>query len=292
MADFLEFLVPWHVSWPILAACAAAVALYVCGLTRSRAAGERVGFWKPLAFLLGVGLMYAVTQTHLDYYSQFLFFAHRAQHLVLHHLGPFLVALSAPAPVLARGLPMAVRESWPRARPYAAPLRVIYRALQQPVIAAVLFVGLIYFWLTPSIHFDAMLSLDLYWIMNWSMALDGLLFWWLILGRGPDGITPRLSYGKRILILALIVPPQILLGAYIALSGRELFGIYAVCGRPFPISPMVDQQIGGLITWIPASMMSVIAAVILLGFMTREQGRDDEAVTAVGGAHAPSSPHS
>ncbi|HET8701451.1 MAG TPA: cytochrome c oxidase assembly protein, partial [Nitrococcus sp.] len=138
-------------------------------------------------------------------------------------------------------------------------------------IATVLFFGLIYLWLTPSIHFDAMLSAQLYAVMNWSMAIDGLLFWWLILNRAPDGVTPHLSYGRRILMLTLVVPPQIIIGAYIALSSHQLFDIYSVCGRAWPISPMLDQQIGGLVTWIPASMMSVVAAVVLIGFMFREQ---------------------
>ncbi|MDN5848992.1 MAG: cytochrome c oxidase assembly protein, partial [Nitrococcus sp.] len=53
-------------------------------------------------------------------------------------------------------------------------------------------------------------------------------------------------------------------------SHQELFDIYSICGRAWPISPIVDQQIGGLVTWIPASMMSVVGAVILLSFMFRE----------------------
>jgi putative membrane protein len=74
-------------------------------------------------------------------------------------------------------------------------------------------------------------------------------------------------------MLALIMPPQIALGAYITLSKQNLFEIYDVCGRAFPIAPLLDQQIGGLITWIPASMMSVVAAVIILAFRL-EQSND------------------
>ena len=48
-----------------------------------------------------------------------------------------------------------------------------------------------------------MLSRQLYWIMNWSMLLDGLLFWWLIFDPRSPAITSALGYGKRILLLAL-----------------------------------------------------------------------------------------
>lgn len=269
MNTIISALQPWEPSLPVFLASALAVGLYAVGMMR----GARPGFWPALSYFLGVALMYAVTQTHYDYYSQYLFSAHRLQHLVLHHLGPFLVALAMPAGVLAAGLPARVR-AWPqgRAAPVFRGLRWIYRVLQQPFIAGTLFVGLIYFWLTPEIHFDAMLSIDLYWFMNWTMMLDGLLFWWLMFERGDRGSTPRLSPGRRILVLALVMPPQIALGAYITFSGENLFEIYDVCGRAFPIDPLLDQQIGGLITWIPAAMMSVLAAVIVLAF--RLEGRD------------------
>lgn len=263
MNTIVDWLRPWEPSAPVFIACALAFGLYAIGMMR----GARPGFWAATSYFLGVGLIFAVTQTHYDYYSQYLFSAHRLQHLILHHLGPFLIALSMPTAVLAAAMPMAVR-GMPQGpmRPFFSGLKLIYRILQQPFIAGFLFVGLIYFWLTPSIHFNAMLSLDLYWFMNWTMAVDGLLFWWLIFERGNHGVTPRLSPGRRILVLALVMPPQIALGAYITFSRQDLFDIYDVCGRAFPIAPMLDQQIGGLITWIPASMMSVVAAVIVLAF--------------------------
>lgn len=274
MSSVAEFLRPWEPSLAIQLLCALAIGLYTAGLVRGARNGQREGFWKPLAFLLGVALMYFVTQTRYDYLSQHMFFIHRLQHLVLHHWGPFLIALSAPALVLGRGVPDVLRRQTARhagfLRPMLLPVRAVYRIVQQPVIATLLFVGLIFFWLMPAIHFDAMLSAKRYALMNWSMAVDGLLFWWLILNRSPQGLTPHLSYGRRILILALIMPPQSVLGAYIALSEKDLFDVYAVCGRAWPVTPMLDQQLGGLITWIPSAMMSVVAGLILLGYMFRE----------------------
>ncbi|WP_367399172.1 cytochrome c oxidase assembly protein [Halomonas sp. FL8] len=237
-------------------------------LSRRRRSGKAEGFWRPLAFFLGVVAIYAVTQTHYDYLAQYMFFTHRAQHLVLHHAAPFLIALAAPLPVLAAGVPnqmkgfpgraIAVRILWP-----------LYRLLQHPVVAPMLFVGLIYFWLIPEVHFDAMLSRQLYQVMNWSMMLDGLLFWWLML----DPRTPEqggLGYGTRIVVLLAVVPPQIFLGAYLTFSKYELFDVYAVCGRAWPLAPLADQQLGGLITWIPATMMSVLGVLIVIRYLLGE----------------------
>ncbi|NAW33761.1 cytochrome c oxidase assembly protein [Halomonas alimentaria] len=271
----MGYLLPWEFSLAWSGACLLAIALYLRGLRQRRRRGEATGAGRVLAYLLGVATIYGVTQTHYDYLAQYMFFTHRAQHLVLHHAGPFLIALAAPLPVLTDGLPTRIRHfsGW---RPVARLLRPVYRTLQHPLIAPVLFVGLIYFWLIPEVHFDAMLSTDLYQVMNWSMALDGLLFWWLILDRR----TPQqggLGYGKRIAILLVVIPPQIVLGAYIVFSKNVIFDVYEVCGRAWPLDPLTDQLLGGLLTWVPATMMSAIGVLIILSFLFRDARKEDAA---------------
>lgn len=272
----LTLLTPWEPLWPLIAVFALALACYLRGLAQRRRLADLPG---ALGFLLGLVAMYVVMQTRLDYYAQHMFFIHRLQHLILHHLGPFLIALAAPAPVLAAGIPARLR---PLLRRFAAsaPTSRLYRFLQHPVIAGVLFAGLVGLWLIPAIHFDAMLSARQYWLMNLSMAVDGLLFWWFMLDPRPPGTTPvTRGVGLRILVLWAVMPPQIAIGAWIALSPDTLFDVYAVCGRAWPISPLIDQQIGGLITWIPAAMMSVLGTLVLLAFAFRhERARSTQGV--------------
>jgi len=261
--DLLAFFVPWEFNLAVQVSVWAALLLYFNGLRRSRP-DHRPGLGAVLGFVGGVTAMYLVTQTRFDYWSQYMFFVHRGQHLVLHHLAPFLIALAMPAPVLARGLPDGIKRWFERRHLLRAAWVRSYRALQQPFVACVLFVGLIAFWLTPEIHFDAMLSSTLYWVMNWTMALDGLLFWWLMFERGTGGITPRLGYGTRVLLLAAVMVPQIIIGASITFADAVWFDVYAVCGRAWPLDPLTDQHLGGLITWIPAAMMSVAGALVVL----------------------------
>lgn len=274
MTTYLQYLLPWEFGPSWLVFCAGGLWLYYRGLLRRRNAGIRHGVWRPLAFTVGMVGIYAVTQTHYDYLAQYMFFTHRIQHLVLHHAAPFLIALAVPWPVLQAGLP-----SWRLPETLRAPgvalLRWVYVVLQNPVLAPVLFVGLIYFWLIPSVHFDAMLSHWLYSVMNWSMAIDGILFWWLMLDPVTSrGGLARLGFGARLVILWLVMVPQIALGAYIALSDDVLFDVYAVCGRAWPLAPLTDQQIGGLVTWIPAAMMSALGILVLIGYWLSGRGDD------------------
>lgn len=266
--SWLSFLAPYEALWWLIVLFALIAAIYIRGLVRRRRVDDIPG---AVAFLIGLGAMYFVMQTRFDYYAQFMFFMHRIQHLVLHHVGPFLIALAMPSAVLSTGAPGPLRKLG-RGIGESTPFRLLYRIVQQPVIAAILFAGLILLWLTPAIHFDAMLNPYLYWVMNLSMAVDGVLFWWFMLDPRRPGATPLTrSIGLRILVLWAVMPPQIAIGAYIALSPDMIYDIYKICGRAWPISPLLDQQIGGLVTWIPAAMMSALANLVLLRFAFRHE---------------------
>jgi len=210
-----------------------------------------------------------------------MFWVHRLQHLILHHVAPFLVMLAVPGETLALGLPAPLRERLLRPLLWSAPVRLGYRCVQQPLVASLLFVGLIYFWLIPSVHFDAMLSATRYRIMNWSMVLDGLLFWWLVVSPHRPG-AGGLGYGVRIGMLWGVMLPQLALGAYIALHGTVLYDVYAVCGRAWPLSPLVDQEVGGLLTWIPPGMMSAIGMLVVLRMWIHDDARRHPSARSAG----------
>jgi putative membrane protein len=268
----LALLAPWEFSPVVCAACVLTITFYLRGVVRLKRAGTRVSPWRMFSFFVGLLLIYAVLQTYFDYLSQHMFWVHRLQHLVLHHLGPFLITIAMPYEAIKAGFPRWKGRGGPIGILLGRIVGVIYAVLQNVIVAPVLFVGLIFFWLIPTIHFYAMLSLPLYDAMNWSMALDGLLFWWFCLKPAPAGERPHPGYGTRAVILALIAFPQVILGCYIFLSPKSLYSVYNLCGRAWEISPLLDQQIGGLITWIPSSMMSVIAVILVLRLWMRADG--------------------
>ncbi|HJS90868.1 MAG TPA: cytochrome c oxidase assembly protein [Steroidobacteraceae bacterium] len=260
----LRYLLPWQFSPTVFLTCAVVVVLYARGLLALRRGADRVGFWRAFTFFLGIALNYAVMQTYLDFLAQHMFWIHRFQHLVLHHIGPVLIVLAAPQRVLRAGIPAGIARRLQVGAWIRRPLQSLFRVIQHPLIAPTLFVGLIFFWLTPSIHFTAMLDGRRYLLMNWSMLADGLLFWWLMLAPRQAQGAAAIGYGTRLVILAIVAVPQILLGAYITLHSTPLYDIYAVCGRAWAISPIDDQQLGGLLTWIPAAMMSLVGILVVL----------------------------
>ena len=276
MKALLHFLSPYEFSPTVASMCAISLAAYVAGLRRR---GWRSDGARPVAFLLGLALVYVSLQTHYDLWSQHMFFVHRAQHLVLHHIGPFLIALSAPLATLLAGVPDLVRRRVVEPVLAHRALRFAYRTIQQPFVSSFLFVALIYFWLIPSIHFYAMVNASLYNVMNWSMLLDGLLFWHLILDRRAPLPGQTLGYGLRIGLLVAVNLPQILLGARIFFTHQDLYPVYAFCGRLWPVTPTTDQQLGGLITWIPPAMMNVVAMLVMLSRLMHAESQQGPAAS-------------
>ncbi|MEO9190813.1 MAG: cytochrome c oxidase assembly protein [Acetobacteraceae bacterium] len=271
----LPALAPWEFSWPEYLAGSVCLWWYARGLVRT-AAECRPALGRQACFFGGLALVYAVLQTQFLYLAEHMFFLHRIQHLVLHHLGPFLIALAWPGETLARGMPV-----WASRLALSSPLRRACAVIQRPSLAAVLFVGLIFLWLYPPLHFRAMVDVRLYGIMDWTMVVDGIFFFCLVLdprARPPSG----LSFAARIVLAVSVQIPQIALGGFLAASARDLYPWYDLCGRVFPmIGARADQQLGAFVVLFPGGMMSAVTALIVLGRLWREERRHTEVARAI-----------
>lgn len=260
----LAWLLPWEFSPTVLVAAALAGTLYTVGSARAAAA---VPGPRRFAFYLGLTLVYGALQTSWDYYASHMFFVHRLQHFVLHDIGPALLAASAPAGALWQGLPAWIRRRVPRPAVSLAPL---LRVLFDPWTATAMYIGSLILWIWPSVHFDVMLSNWLYRFMNWSVLLADLPFWWLVLDPRPHP-PARVKGWQRLLMLFVVMLPMMLAGAILSLSRHDLYPVYGICGRFAPISALDDQQLGGLIIWIPGSLLILTVVLIVLRRTLRQE---------------------
>ncbi|MGD0191373.1 MAG: cytochrome c oxidase assembly protein [Rhizomicrobium sp.] len=262
----MPFWTPWEFSWPEYLVTALALAWFFTGLRRLPFEAHPP-LWRSLSFLVGVAMVYAALQTHVDYYAQHMFFVHRAQHFVLHHIGAFLIALGASGPVIWVGMPEFLK-------PVLAsrPVRATVDIVQHPVVAPVLFVGLIYLWLIPQFHTRVMLDVRLYNLMNVSMAVDGIFFWCLILDSRPKP-PARIGSGLRALLVIAVEPLQMVLGAILSLSTSDYYPVYTICGRIWDIPALSDQHYGGLIIWLPSTLTSFAGMIAVLVTMRINEER-------------------
>jgi putative membrane protein len=257
---------PWEFSWPIYLATVLTLFWFFRGLKRMPK-DRHPPLWRSICFLAGVASFWIVLQTRIDYYAQHMFFVHRAAHFVLHHFGAFFIALGMSGPVLWAGMPDFLRPVV-KARPVQATLSV----LQNPVMAPFLFVGLLYFWLIPQIHTRVMLDANLYELMNWTMAINGVMFWSLILDSRAKP-PARLSHLMRAALILVIELPQMVLGAILSLTEHDIYPVYMICGRVLDMTALNDQHYGGLIIWLPGTLTSFAAMIVVLVTMRLNEER-------------------
>src|SRR3546814_20890960 len=99
--NLIDWLTPWEFSPTLLLMFFVGICLFVRGTRVHRVSKTRQAF-----FWIGLVFLYLSLHTRVDYYAERMFFIHRLQHLVLHHLGPLLIIGAYPGQVMRAGLPM------------------------------------------------------------------------------------------------------------------------------------------------------------------------------------------
>ncbi|WJJ92989.1 cytochrome c oxidase assembly protein [Neopusillimonas aromaticivorans] len=254
--------------FPALILCfIAGIVLFVRG-----ARVHRVSAARQWLFWIGLVVLYLSMHTRIDYYAERLFFAHRLQHLVLHHLGPLLIMGAYPGQVLRAGLPMPAR-IWLKNFRQTTAGRFTEGLLTNKFLVPFLFVFLVVIWLIPTIQFYSMLDWRLYRFMNWSVVITGFLYWNLILDRRPNP-PAVMSPGARIFSPVITMVPQMVVGAIITFTEYDLYPIFDLCGRAIPgMSAVTDQTIGGLTMWVLAGFVEVFGLLFALGTLMRLSGK-------------------
>lgn len=144
----------------------------------------------------------------------------------------------------------------------AAPLLALAFADRQPEVRVQLswFVGLhattLWFWHVPEIYSAAIYSAVFYWLMQASLLGTGVLLW-----RGI--LADRAKTGGAMLALLATVIQMGMLGALLTFAQRPLYQPHFLTTGPFGLSPLEDQQLAGLIMWVPAAIPYVLAALLL-----------------------------
>jgi len=135
-------------------------------------------FWKAIAFLSGIGSLWAALASPLDVLNGFVLTAHMLQHMVLMMIAPPLVLLGAPLVPMVRGLPrFAAREfagpllHWPLAKRVA-------RMVTNPVVALLLMSVVTFAWHSPGLYQLAWRSSSWHQLEHACFFFTSLVFWW------------------------------------------------------------------------------------------------------------------
>lgn len=227
--------------------------------------GHGVRVWEAGAFGAGWFLLMLGLVSPLHRLGEVLFSAHMAQHELL---------MAAAAPLLVLGRPVvaflwAVPISWRRTAgswSAATPVRAAWSAISSPLVAWTLHAMAIWLWHAPPLYQATLGSDAIHTLQHLSFLGTGLLFWWSLL-RGREG---RLGAPFAVVYLFTTAVHTSLLGALLTFSSRLWYPLYASSTAAWGLTPLEDQQLAGVIMWVPAGLAYVIATLAIAGSWLRE----------------------
>ena len=264
----------WDITPDIVIPTVLVAACYVAGLLRRGAATQAMRPWRHVCFFAGLAAVFLALQSPVDPVAERLFFVHQIQHLLLRMIGPMLIALAWPPGILTAGLPAGIRRSILVPVVSSRSVQAVFGFLAHPVVAMATFIASLYAWEVPRWHDVALLNDAIHYVMHVTMLVAGLFFWWLMLDRRPP--PQGLRYGVRLMMLWLAILSNIILGGYTALKHDVLYTAYDVHGRLYGLAAGTDEHIGGIIIWIPSSMMCLIAILFVIHMWGRQETVLDE----------------
>jgi putative membrane protein len=256
----------WNLAPWLLALLALSAAAYVVGLRRlwQRAGfGRGVARLQACAFAGGWLSLVVALVSPLDGLGGRLFSAHMVQHELL-----MVVA----APLLVIGRPLATW-TWalsPRHRRLAGRLfqsrgwQGVWGTLTDPLVAWALHALALWAWHIPAAFNAALAHEALHVTQHVTFLGTALFFWWAVLGRDPRG---RYGPGHSAAYLFTTMLHTGALGALLSLAPTPWYSAYVPYTAALGFDPVEDQQLGGLVMWVPAGLAYVIAALAVFGRM-------------------------
>jgi putative membrane protein len=261
----------WTWEPAVVVPLALAAWLYFRGVNRLWRGADRargVRDWEAAAYGAGWATLFVALVSPLHAWGGALFSAHMAQHELLMLVAAPLLVLGRPLVPFLWALPV----EWRRrlgAAAKTAPWRQTWRFATAPLVAWSLHAAALWVWHAPALYSAAVESEAVHTLQHLSFFLSALLFWWAIV-HGRPGPAAR---GASVLYLFTTSAHSGALGALLTFAARPLYAVYASSTGPWGLSQLEDQQIGGLVMWIPAGLVYIAAALALFASWLRESDR-------------------
>ncbi|HEY6987317.1 MAG TPA: cytochrome c oxidase assembly protein [Bryobacteraceae bacterium] len=250
----------WEFEPGVVALLLLPVVLYAMGQRKQfgLSRGQKFLFWFGTA-----SLAFALCSP-LHPLGEVLFSAHMVQHEILMLISAPLLVLSRPLVTFLWALPIEWRQAigrWSKTKLIALSWSFLTASLTAWLIHAIA----IWAWHAPYLFQLTLRSELAHTAQHLSFFLSALLFWWAVFyARG------RKAYGGAFLYVFTTAVHTSALGALLTFSPRLWYPDYHDSMRAWGLTPLEDQQIGGLIMWIPAGLVYLATGLSLCAAWLKE----------------------
>lgn len=247
--------------------------LLVIGHTRlytrsqSRTNGE---LGRSVLLLTGLLALALALVSPLESLSGTLLAAHMTQHVILVTVAPLLLVLGRPEAAMLWALPRNWRRALGRSRSRKI-LSATWRRLERPLTATILHGIALWLWHAPFLFNAALENSFVHDLEHLSFFLTALLFW--------SGVTraraPAALAGAAICCLATLIHSGFL-GALLTFSAVRIYSADAAAIAAWGLTSLSDQQLAGLIMWVPGGIAYLGAALALSSGLLKTDGPTPE----------------
>ncbi|HZE09825.1 MAG TPA: cytochrome c oxidase assembly protein [Gemmatimonadaceae bacterium] len=267
----------WSFAPGIVIGIAVPAALYAVGVTRVwRAAGAGRGISIPsaLMFAAAIATLIVALLSPLDELADQLQSVHMIQHLLLILVVPPLLLMGEPVRAFVWALPHPARAAvpgWIRI-PFWRRLALLLTA---PSAAFVLHATALLIWHAPGPYDAAVRNETIHALEHLCFLGTALLFWWVVMAPPP---FRRLSIALRVPYVVGMSLVGASIGVVLTFASSPLYDAYVATAPVLGMSALEDQQLAGLIMWIPGGFAYLIAATALfMNWMKAVDARADAA---------------
>ena len=256
------FASPWDVHLSLLLAIGLLVAVYVSGLVRvGRRLGRAPSAWQLLSFAGGILVLLLALQSPLHHLADdYLFSAHMIQHQ--------LITLAAP-PLLLLGTPDWLVLGAARRLPFQAALHTT----AYPIVAFAFF-NLLFSLAHVPVIYDTLFGDEVLHRATHILFVVAAMITWLPVLSPVPAVIPRISQPAQMLYCFLQTIPGTLVGSLLTLADWVLYRHYGTRPLELGVSPVTDQQLGGLLMWVVGgTFFLVVLTVIFFLWADREEAK-------------------
>jgi putative membrane protein len=250
---------------------AIAAGWYGVGLRRtwkSSGVGHGIRKWEAACYAAGWIALFVALISPLHPWGEVLFSAHMAQHEILMLVAAPLLVLGRPMIAFLRALPanwagglarFSNRPAW----------RTFWAAVTAPLVAWVIHAIVLWLWHAPALFQATLHSEWIHAAQHTSFIAVSLLFWWALIHGGRN----KTGYGVAVLYLFTTAIHSGFLGALLTFARSAWYPDYAGRTEAWGLTALEDQQIGGLVMWVPACTVYIAAGLALFAGWMRESER-------------------
>lgn len=250
--------------------------LYGIGQLKMARHGSPARIRPTLCFALGWASLLLALDSPIHEISEQLFWVHMTQHEILVLVSAPLLILSRPLVPLLWALPAGLRDvfaRWSRSRVF----KRAWIFVSAPFMAWLLHAAALWTWHAPALFVATLHSDPVHAAQHISFLGTALLFWWALL----DSHGGRLGYGAAIVYVFTTAIHTSVLGALLTFAPRVWYSPYLATAPAWNISALQDQQIGGLIMWVPAGgLLTVVGLLFFIQWLHESQRRWEYTRTA------------